>query len=174
MPLEWEVVHKSIMHTNGRGYEFEIYPNEEPLFWVYVTCHDIADIYQIDQQGFNTLEEAKQFAENWTPPCDDCESNPCTCIVDTPTNKPHVITANHKNEFVEPIQEFLAEKNGTVTVAINDETPIQVWSGIALMYLLGYISTYGEWSMEYSLLENKVIGQVNTFEGAFQFSIERN
>jgi hypothetical protein len=174
MPLEWQVVHKSIMHTNGRGYEFEIYPSESTPFWMYITCHDIADIYLIDDRGFNSVEEAKQFAENWTPPCNECECNPCICTVNTSTDKPRVLTANHENEFVEPMQEFLAEKNGTVTVAINDEEPTQMWSGMAVHFLIGYISTYGEWSMEYSLLKNKVIGQVNTLKGAFQFSIERN
>jgi hypothetical protein len=188
MPHVWEVVHKLLVHTENKGYEFEVFVPTKPLvtYFMTVTCHDQYGPNVIEEYEFETLEEAKEFVKKWSPKCEECLCDPCTCeeptttqvtpwdIVDTPTNTPRVLTANHEDEFIDAIKKFFTEKNCIVTVAINDETPVQMWSGVALMYLLGYLSTYGEWSMEYSLLKNKVIGQVNTFEGAFQFSIERN
>ena len=162
---EWKksIIHK--MHTDK--YVFSIY---EPVtegdtkYSLYIE-EDTYEVWPVADYEFDTLEAAKEFAEKWVPPCSVCFSDPCTCTGS-------VLTANFEDEDLSPIQDLFAGKDYYCEVVFSGKST-KVWSGKLATYLLLRLKLYGEWSMEYSFEGERAVGKVNTFEGSFDFSVER-
>lgn len=171
---EWK---KSIIHKMSTPeYEFSIYEpvtEDDTKYSLYVE-EDHYDLYVIASYEFSSLEEAKAFAEKWVPPCSVCFSDPCTCTQPTKisTDTRSVLTANFEDEDLSPIQDLFAGKDYYCEVVFSGKST-KVWSGKIVTYLLLRLKLYGEWSMEYSFAGERVVGKVHTFEGSFDFSVER-
>jgi len=177
----WEVVHRMFVYSVGddgfeKSHKFEVFVPTKPLtpYYMTITIHDQYGEEVVEEQEFDTLEEAKAFAEKWVPPCSVCFSDPCTCTQPTKisTDTRSVLTANFEDEDLSPIQDLFAGKDYYCEVVFSGKST-KVWSGKIVTYLLLRLKLYGEWSMEYSFAGERVVGKVHTFEGSFDFSVER-